>query len=78
MTVVQDLSIPLDSAKAGEKALSHDGEDYNMTFEDPSVSSSFKLLIPSKTGTDYTIRKSFFRLIPCEFADQLAISGSFD
>lgn len=58
VTVVQDLSIPMDKAQQGLPVLNHNGDDYRLTFENPSASSSFRLLIPSKKGNDYTLRKS--------------------
>lgn len=57
VTVVQDLSIPVNSAEEGRPVLSHNGEDYRMIFDDPSASSTYRLLIPNKKGNEYSLRK---------------------
>lgn len=57
VTVVQDLSIPVDKAENGQPVLSHNGEDYRMVFDDPSASSTYRLLIPNKKGNEYSLRK---------------------
>lgn len=56
VTVVQDLSIPMDQAQQGLPVLSHNGDDYGMAFDNPSASSSFRLLIPNKKGNEYSLR----------------------
>lgn len=62
VTVVQDLSIPLDSAQKGLPVLTHNGDDYRLAFEDPSASSSFRLLIPNKKGHEYSERTYYLLL----------------
>lgn len=57
VTVVQDLTIPMDQAQKGLPVLSHNGDDYRMAFDNPSASSSFRLLIPNKKGDEYSMRK---------------------
>lgn len=57
VTVVQDLTIQMDSAKKDLPVLTHNGDDYSLAFEDPSASSSFRLLIPNKKGQEYSERK---------------------
>lgn len=57
VTVVQDLTIPMDQAQKGLPVLSHDGDDYRMAFDNPAASSSFRLLIPNKNGDEYSMRK---------------------
>lgn len=57
VTVVQDLTIPMDEAQKGMPVLSHDGDDYRLAFDNPAASSSFRLLIPNKNGDEYSIRK---------------------
>lgn len=47
----------MDKAQQGLPVLSHDGDDYHMAFDNPTASSSFRLLIPNKKGNDYTLRK---------------------
>ncbi|KAK7736395.1 hypothetical protein SLS63_003373 [Diaporthe eres] len=54
VTVVQDLTIPMDSAHKGLPVLAHNGDDYRLAFDDPSASSSFRLLIPNKKGQEYS------------------------
>lgn len=56
VTVVQDLTIPMDQAQKGLPVLSHNGEDYRMAFDNPAASSSFRLLIPNKNGDEYSLR----------------------
>lgn len=62
VTIVQDLSIPLDSAQKGLPVLTHNGDDYRLAFEDPSASSSFRLLIPNKKGHEYSERTYYLLL----------------
>lgn len=57
VTIVQDLTIPLDSAQQGLPVLTHNGDDYRLAFDDPAASSSFRLLIPNKKGHEYSERK---------------------
>lgn len=57
VTVVQDLTIPMDSAHKGLPVLTHNGDDYRLAFDDPSAASSFRLLIPNKKGQEYSERK---------------------
>lgn len=57
VTVVQDLTIPLDSAQKGLPVLTHNGDDYRLAFDDPAAASSFRLLIPNKKGHEYSERK---------------------
>ncbi|KAI3401110.1 hypothetical protein diail_256 [Diaporthe ilicicola] len=54
VTVVQDLTIPMDQAQKGLPVLTHNGDDYRLAFDDPSASSSFRLLIPNKKGQEYS------------------------
>ncbi|KAL2274309.1 hypothetical protein FJTKL_03299 [Diaporthe vaccinii] len=54
VTVVQDLTIPMDSAHKGLPVLTHNGDDYRLAFDDPSAASSFRLLIPNKKGQEYS------------------------
>ncbi|KAL1873927.1 hypothetical protein Daus18300_003799 [Diaporthe australafricana] len=54
VTVVQDLTIPMDQAQKGLPVLTHNGDDYRLAFDDPSASSSFRLLIPHKKGQEYS------------------------
>jgi hypothetical protein len=56
--VVEKLEIPLERAKKGESILSHNGDDYGVAFEDAATSRAIKLLIPSKTGDQYHLRRS--------------------
>lgn len=60
VTVVQDLTIPMDQAQKGLPVLTHNGDDYRLAFDDPSASSSFRLLIPHKKGQKYSERKRYF------------------
>lgn len=60
VTVVQDLTIPMDQAQKGLPVLTHDGDDYRIAFDNPSASSSFRLLIPNKKGQEYSERKQFY------------------
>ena len=55
VTVVQDLTIPMDQAQKGMPVLSHNGEDYRMAFDNPAASSAFRLLIPNKKGVEYSL-----------------------
>ncbi|KAF3763661.1 hypothetical protein M406DRAFT_223179, partial [Cryphonectria parasitica EP155] len=55
VTVVQDLTIPMDKAQSGLPVLSHNGDDYRMAFDNPDASSSFRLLIPNKQGEEYSL-----------------------
>lgn len=55
VTVVQDLTIPMDQAQKGLPVLSHNGDDYRMAFDNPAASSSFRLLIPNKNGDEYSM-----------------------
>ena len=57
VTVVQDLTIPLDAAQKGLPVLTHNGDDYRLAFDDPAAASSFRLLIPNKKGHEYSERK---------------------
>lgn len=57
VTVVQDLTIPMDSAHKGLPVLTHNGDDYRLAFDNPSAASSFRLLIPNKKGQEYSERK---------------------
>ncbi|KKY30948.1 putative dna-directed rna polymerase i subunit [Diaporthe ampelina] len=54
VTVVQDLTIQMDSVQKDLPVLTHNGDDYSLAFEDPSASSSFRLLIPNKKGQEYS------------------------
>lgn len=57
VTVVQDLTIQMDSVQKDLPVLTHNGDDYSLAFEDPSASSSFRLLIPNKKGQEYSERQ---------------------
>lgn len=57
VTVVQDLTIPMDKAQKGLPVLSHKGDDYRLAFENPAASSSFRLLIPNTKGDEYSMCK---------------------
>lgn len=57
VTVVQDLTIPMDEAKKGMPILAYNGEDYRMAFDNPATSSALRLLIPNKKGDEYSLRK---------------------
>lgn len=59
VTVVQDLTIPIDQAQKGLPVLTHNGDDYRMAFDNPAASSSFRLLIPNKKGDEYSLRVYF-------------------
>jgi hypothetical protein len=53
VTVVQNMEIPMDAAQRSDRAFSHNGEDYGMTFSNPSSKTSFQILIPSADGPSY-------------------------
>ena len=55
--VVEKLEIPLERAQKGQSILSHNGDDYGVAFEDAATSRAIKLLIPSKAGNKYRMRK---------------------
>jgi hypothetical protein len=55
--VVEKLEIPLERAQKGQSILSHNGDDYGVAFEDAATSRAIKLLIPSKAGGQYHMRK---------------------
>lgn len=57
VTVVQDLTIPMDQAQKGLPVLTHNGDAYRMAFDNPAASSSFRLLIPNKKGEEYSLRE---------------------
>lgn len=57
VTIVQDLTIPMEQAQKGMPVLSHNGDDYRMAFDNPAASSSFRLLIPNKKGDEYSMRE---------------------
>lgn len=57
ITMMQDLTIPLDDADEGKPILTHNGEDYSAAYENSATSSSFRLLIPNKKGDEYSLRK---------------------
>jgi hypothetical protein len=57
ITVIQQLEIPMDRAQSGQAILNHDGNDYGVAFEDPATSSSVMLLVPTKAGDKYGMRK---------------------
>jgi hypothetical protein len=51
--VVEKLEIPLERAQKGLSILSHNGDEYGVTFEDASTSRAIKLVIPNKAGDQY-------------------------
>lgn len=57
VTVIQDLTIPMESTNKDLPVLTHNGDDYRLAFDDPSAASSFRLLIPNKKGQEYSERK---------------------
>ena len=58
ITVVEKMAIPVAQAEQGKAILSHDGQDYGMTFDDAMTSKTIKLLIPNKAGDKYSMSKS--------------------
>lgn len=62
VTLVHDLTIPMDEAEKGKPVLSHNGEDYRMAFDNPSASSSFRLLVPNKKGDEYSLSEHTYIL----------------
>lgn len=57
VTLVHDLTIPMEDAEKGKPVLTHNGEDYRMAFDNPSASSAFRLLVPDKKGDEYSLRE---------------------
>jgi hypothetical protein len=60
ITVVEKMAIPVEKAEQGKAILSHEGEDYGMSFDDSLTSKTIKLLIPNKAGDKYSIRTFSF------------------
>lgn len=61
VTVIEDLTIPMDEAEKGMPVLTHMGEDYRMAFDNPAASSSYRLLVPNKKGDEYSLREHTYR-----------------
>ncbi|CAK7222263.1 hypothetical protein SBRCBS47491_004806 [Sporothrix bragantina] len=55
ITVVEKMAIPVAKAEQGKAILSHDGQDYGMSFDDATTSKTIKLLIPNKAGDKYSM-----------------------
>lgn len=55
ITVVEKMAIPVEKAEQGKAILSHEGQDYGMSFDDALTSKTIKLLIPNKAGDKYSI-----------------------
>ncbi|CAK7272508.1 hypothetical protein SEPCBS57363_005166 [Sporothrix epigloea] len=54
ITVVEQMAIPVAEAKQGKAILSHEGQDYGVSFDDALTSKTIKLLIPNKAGDKYS------------------------
>lgn len=57
VTVMQDLTIPMDEAEKGTPILTHKGEDYRMAFDKPVAATSYRLFVPGKKGDEYSLRE---------------------
>ncbi|KJZ71704.1 hypothetical protein HIM_08901 [Hirsutella minnesotensis 3608] len=53
ISVIQNLEIPMDPAQRGDRAFSHGGEDYGVSFDNTAPKSSIQILIPSADGSQY-------------------------
>lgn len=60
ITVVEQMAIPVAEAKQGKAILSHEGQDYGVSFDDELTSKTIKLLIPNKAGDKYSFGKTSF------------------
>lgn len=56
ITIVEKMVIPVEAAEQGKAILTHDGEDYGMSFDDALASKTIKLLIPNTAGDKYSMR----------------------
>jgi hypothetical protein len=63
LEVIAEKRIPVQSLKADQSIVSHDGIDYSLSPEDMG-DTSFTVFIPNKTGNKYEKCK---RIIPAQF-----------
>lgn len=57
ISVVQHLEIPMDASQNGDRAFSHGGEDFGISFDSMVSKSSIQIMIPSTDGTRYQAGK---------------------
>jgi len=55
ISVIENLEIPIDRAQKGLPILSHNDQDYGVTFEDKALSKTYKVFVPNKTGEKYSM-----------------------
>lgn len=61
VSVVENLEFPMDASQQGGSILSHNGEDYGISFDSTPPVKSIQILIPSTDGSTYQ---------PCKKAQQ--------
>lgn len=53
ISVVQNMEIPMDRAQHGDSVISHDGQDYGISFDAMVPKSAVQIMIPSANGSQY-------------------------
>ncbi|OAQ96822.1 hypothetical protein LLEC1_05627 [Akanthomyces lecanii] len=53
VSVVENLEFPMDASQRGGRILSHNGEDYGISFDSTPPVKSIQILIPSADGSTY-------------------------
>lgn len=57
ISVIEKVPISLEKAQRGEAILEHEGDEYGVSFEDPTTSSSLKIVVPNTAGDKYGLCK---------------------
>ncbi|CAK7201899.1 hypothetical protein SEUCBS139899_004614 [Sporothrix eucalyptigena] len=76
ITVVEQMAIPVAKAEQGKAILSHEGEDYGMSFDDSLTSRTIKVLIPNKAGDKYsTLDRTIDKTMHLKRVTRFALDG---
>ncbi|KAM4064578.1 DNA-directed RNA polymerase I subunit RPA34.5 domain-containing protein [Hirsutella rhossiliensis] len=53
ISVVQNIEIPMDASQRGDRAFTHGGQDFGISFDNMAPKSSIQIMIPSADGSHY-------------------------